>query len=62
VFLKDLMIVQKYMQRMMGKSRDRRLGNQSFHAQTNLLTEGILSKASAFIEAVKGLHDRSGKA
>jgi hypothetical protein len=62
VFLKDLMIVQKYMQRVMGKSSDRRLGNRSFHAQANLLTEGILSKTSAFIEAVRGLHDRSGKA
>lgn len=62
VFLKDLMIVQKYMQRVMGKSSDRRLKSQSFHAQANLLTEGILSKTSAFIEAVRGLHDRSGKA
>jgi hypothetical protein len=62
VFLKDLMIVQKYMQRVMGKSSDRRLTNRSFHAQANLLTEGILSKTSAFIEAVRRLHDRSGKA
>jgi hypothetical protein len=62
VFLKDLEIVQKYMQRLMGKSSDRRLGSRTFHAQANLLTAGILSRAPAFIQTMKGLHDRSGEA
>jgi hypothetical protein len=61
VFLNDLLIVQKYMQRLMGKSRDRRLKNRAFHAQSNLLIEGIQSKTSAFMEAMRELHDRSGK-
>lgn len=62
VLLKDLEIVQKYMQRVMGKSQNRRLVNRSFHAQANLLTAGILSRATAFFQTMRGLHDRSGKA
>jgi hypothetical protein len=60
--LKDLEIVQKYMQRAMGKCEDRRLKTRPFHAQANLLTAGILSKARAFFETVRRLHDRSGQA
>lgn len=62
VLLKDLEIVQKYMQRVMGKSTDRRLSSRPFHAQANLLTAGILSRSRAFFETLRGLHDRSGKA
>ena len=62
VFLRDLMILQKYMQRVMGKSSDQRLVSRAFHAQANLLIEGIVSKTSAFMETMKELHDRSGKA
>jgi hypothetical protein len=40
--LKDLEIVQKYMQRVSCKSRDRRLKAASFRAQANLLAGGIL--------------------
>jgi hypothetical protein len=62
VLLKDLEIVQKYMQRAMGKSENRRLKTRSFHAQAHLLTAGILSKARAFFETLRKLHDRSGQA
>lgn len=62
VLLKDLEIVQKYMQRVMGKSTDRRLRSRTFHAQAHLLTAGILSKRRAFFDTLKELHDRSGKA
>jgi predicted transcriptional regulator len=62
VLLKDLEITQKYMQRVMGKSEDRRLKTRAFHAQANLLTAGILSKARAFFETLRKLHDRSGQA
>jgi hypothetical protein len=62
VLLKDLEITQKYMQRVMGKATDRRLSTRAFHAQANLLTAGILSRASAFFQALRGLHDRSGQA
>ena len=60
--LKDLEITHKYMQRVMGKSDDRRLKTRAFHAQANLLTAGILSKARAFFETLRRLHDRSGQA
>jgi hypothetical protein len=43
VLLKDLEITQKYMQRVMGKSEDRRLKTPAFFAQAHLLTAGILS-------------------
>jgi len=62
VLLKDLEITQKYMQRVMGKASDRRLSTRAFHAQANLLTAGILSRASAFFQTLRGLHDRSGQA
>lgn len=61
VFLKDLEIVQRYMQRVMGKSLDPRLKSPAFYAQANLLTGGILSRNRAFIETVGKLHDRTGK-
>ncbi len=60
--LKDLEITHKYMQRVMGKSDDRRLKTRAFHVQANLLTAGILSKARAFFETLRKLHDRSGQA
>jgi hypothetical protein len=59
--LNDLEITQKYMQRVMGKSEDRRLKTRAFHAQANLLTAGILSKARAFFDTLRKLHDRSGQ-
>jgi predicted transcriptional regulator len=62
VLLKDLEIVQKYMQRVMGKSTDRRLKSRAFHAQTNLLTAGILGRSRAFFETLRELHDRCGRA
>ena len=59
--LKDLEITGKYMQRVMGKSRDRRLKTRAFHAQANLLTAGILSRSEAFWETLRQLHDRTGQ-
>lgn len=62
VLLQDLEITQKYMQRVMGKSTDRRLQTRAFHAQAHLLTAGILSRARAFFQTLRQLHDRSGQA
>lgn len=62
VLLKDLEVTEKYMQRVMGKSEDRRLKTPAFHAQANLLTAGILSRQQAFYDSMRKLHDRSGKA
>ncbi len=60
--LKDLEITGKYMQRVMGKSQDRRLNTRVFHAQANLLSAGILSRSQAFFQTLRQLHDRSGQA
>ena len=62
VLLNDLELTQKYMQRVMGKAQDRRLSTRPFHAQANLLTAGILGRTSAFFQALRELHDRSGQA
>ncbi|MGH9444687.1 MAG: ParB/RepB/Spo0J family partition protein [Terriglobia bacterium] len=62
VLLKDLEITHKYLQRVMGKSEDRRLKTPAFHAQANLLTAGILSQQRAFFDSLRKLHDRSGQA
>jgi hypothetical protein len=62
VLLGDLELTQKYMQRVMGKSQDQRLESRAFHAQSHLLTAGILSRSRAFFETLKQLHDRNGQA
>jgi hypothetical protein len=60
--LKDLEIAQKYMQRVMGKSQDRRLKTPAFYAQAHLLSAGIMSRERAFLDCLRKLHDRSGQA
>lgn len=60
--LKDLEITDKYMQRVMGKSQDRRLKSRAFHAEANLLSAGMLSRSRAFIHTMRQLHDRTGQA
>jgi len=62
VLLKDLEIVQKYMQRVMAKCHDPRLKSRTFHAQANLLTGGLLCRLEPFRERMKEFHDRSGRA
>ena len=62
ILLNDLAITQKYMQRVMGKSQDPRLQSRAFHAQSHLLTAGILSRSRAFFHTLRQLHDRNGQA
>ena len=62
VLLGDLEVLQKYMQRVMGKSQDERLQSRAFHAQSHLLTGGILSRSRAFFHTLRQLHDRNGQA
>ena len=62
VLLGDLELVQKYMQRVMGKSQDPRIKSRGFFAQSHLLSAGILSRCPAFTKSLKHLHDRSGQA
>ena len=62
VLLNDLGLTQKYMQRVMGKSLDPQIQSRTFHAQSHLLTAGILSRTRAFFHTVRQLHDRNGQA
>jgi hypothetical protein len=48
ILLGDLQLLQKYLQRVMGKSLDPRLQSRDFHAQCHLLTGALLSRARAF--------------
>jgi hypothetical protein len=50
------------MQRLIAKSQDPRLKSRPFHAQANLLTAAILSRAAAFNHNLRHLLDRSGQA
>ncbi len=62
VLLGDLELTQKYMQRVMGKSQEHdKLTSRAFHAQSHLLTAGILSRSPAFFHTLKQLHDRNGQ-
>jgi hypothetical protein len=62
LMLRDLELAQQYMQRVMAKSQDPRLASRNFHAQCHLLTNGILSRSTAFFQTMRKLHDRSGQA
>jgi hypothetical protein len=59
--LKDLEITQKYMQRVINKSKNDRYKTASFNAQANLLTGGILRQMKLFSRSIKDLHDKSGQ-
>lgn len=61
VQLRDLEIVQKYMQRVMVKSNSPKLRSRAFWAQANLLIAGLLSRAPGFIQTMREFYDRSGK-
>lgn len=60
--LRDLEITQKYMHRVTYKGRDARFKSNSFYAQANLLTGGILSQIDIFSRAMRDFYDRSGQA
>lgn len=59
--LKDLEIVQKYMQRVCLKITDRRPQSPSFLAQANLLAGGILRRLDAFSQAIRSFYDHTGQ-
>lgn len=59
--LKELEIIQKYMQRTIYKSKDVRFKTDSFFAQANLLSGGILRQLDLFKQAMKEFHDKTGK-
>ena len=62
VLLRELQILQKYMQRVTAKCRDSRLRSRAFYAQANLLCAGLLSTWEPCGERIKEFYDRSGRA
>jgi hypothetical protein len=59
--LKDLEIVQKYMQRVTAASKDPRLKTNSFYSQANLLSGAVVRQMQGFSTAMREFHDRSGQ-
>lgn len=57
--LKELELLQKYMQRVIYKSKDDRYKTDSFFAQANLLTGGVLRQLKAFDQAMREFHDKT---
>jgi hypothetical protein len=62
IFLHDLELTHQGMLRVIGKSLDARLQSGPFLVQCNLLTCGMLGRAPAFLQLLRQLHDRTGKA
>jgi predicted transcriptional regulator len=64
VLLKDIEILAKYVQRVIGKSQDERISTstRTFRAQAGLLLAGILSRMAPLRRALGELHDRTGQA
>jgi len=60
--LRDLEIVQKYMQRAIVGSKDPRLKTNSFYSQANLLAGAIVRHMETFSTAMREFYDRSGQA
>lgn len=60
--LRELEIVQKYIQRLIHKSEDTRYSNNAFYAQANLLAGGILRELDNFKKSISIFYDRTTKA
>lgn len=60
--LRDLELVQNYMQRITYRVRDNRLGTDAFHAQAVLLTRGILKVIDSFSKSMRAFHERCEQA
>lgn len=59
--LSELEGCQKYLQRIICTSKDRRCKSNAFCAEANLLTGGIMRKVTAFGAAIRALYDRTRK-
>jgi hypothetical protein len=59
--LRELEIVQKYMQRVAHKSKDGRFKSSCFYSQANLLAGGIIRQTESFSKAMREFYDRSGQ-
>lgn len=60
--LKALEITQKYMRRLILICNDTRLKTNTFYAQANLLSDGILRQLDTFTQTIRQFYDRSRQA
>jgi hypothetical protein len=60
--LKDLEMLEKYLQRVTARCHDERLQSPAFRAQANLLAASLLSKWEPFLQTMREFYDRSGQA
>jgi len=60
--LRDLEVTQKYMQRLTFKCKDGRFKTNTFYAQANLLSGGIIRQLNPFTKAIRQFHDQTGQA
>ncbi len=60
--LQDLTLMKKYMLRIIANNSNEDDRSNSFYAQCNLLTRGILKNMDSFSKTVKDFYDRSGHA
>lgn len=56
--LRDLEIAQKYESRIIRRSMDKTLSSQTFFAEAELLSGGIIRQADAYKEAIGRIYDR----
>lgn len=62
ILLGDIERLQRYMQKVMGKTQNPSLTSRAFYAQAHLLLTGILSRTNAFTESMRSFYDRCGNA
>jgi hypothetical protein len=60
--LKDLQMLEKYLQRVTTRCHDQRLQSAAFRAQANLLAAGLLSQGKPFLQTMREFNDRCGQA
>jgi len=60
--LRELELIQSYMQRIIYRVNDYRPGTDAFHAQATLLTKGIISIMDNFSKSMRAFHERCEQA
>jgi len=60
--LRELELMQSYMQRIIYRVKNDKPGTDAFHAQANLLTKGIISFMDNFSKSIRAFHERCEQA
>ena len=60
--LRELELMQSYMQRIIYRVKNDKPGTDAFHAQATLLTKGIISFMDSFSKSIRAFHERCEQA